>query len=75
MPYDGVPVLHNGLPVGKVTSSRYSPTLGRGFGLAWVPMHLSEEGTEVQIRVNGREAPARVSLEPVYDPEGKRLRE
>ena len=75
VPQDGVPVLLDDHPVGKVTSSRYSPTLGRGFGLAWVPAHLAEEGKEIQIRVNGQSTPARVTMEPVYDPEGKRLRE
>ena len=75
VPEDGVPVLHGGKPVGKVTSSRYSPTLKRGFGLAWVPAHLAQDGTEIQVRVRGQGAPARVRLEPVYDPEGKRLRE
>ena len=75
VPEDGVPVLLNGSPVGKVTSSRYSPTLRRGFGLAWVPIDLAEDGTRIQIRVDGRPAPARVAIQPVYDPEGRRLRE
>ena len=74
-PQDGTPVLRDGLPVGKVTSARFSPSVGRSFGLAWVPVDLSEEGDEIQIRVGGQAAPARVTLEPVYDPEGKRLRE
>ncbi|MFQ5872408.1 MAG: glycine cleavage T C-terminal barrel domain-containing protein, partial [Dehalococcoidia bacterium] len=75
VPQDGVPVLLDGWPVGRVTSSRYSPTLGRGFGLAWVPADLAEEGKKIGIRVDGQAAPARVTMEPVFDPEGKRLRE
>ncbi|MFQ5934034.1 MAG: aminomethyltransferase family protein, partial [Dehalococcoidia bacterium] len=75
VPQDGVPVLQDDWPVGKVTSSRYSPTLGRGFGLAWVPIDLAEEGREIRIRVDGQPVPARVTLNPVYDPEGKHLRE
>ncbi|MEE9199285.1 MAG: aminomethyltransferase family protein, partial [Dehalococcoidia bacterium] len=75
VPKDGVPVLLDGRPVGKVTSARLSPTLGTGFGLAWVPVNLAEEGKEIRIRVEGKAAPARVTLEPVYDPEGKHLRE
>ena len=41
VPQDGTPVLQDGMPVGKVTSARFSPSVGRGFGLAWVPVDLS----------------------------------
>ena len=75
VPLDGVPVLHGGKPVGKVTSSRLSPTRGKGFGLAWVPVELAEDGTRIHIRVDGIAAPASVQADPLYDPEGKRLRE
>ena len=75
LPLDGVPVLHDGRPVGKVTSSRFSPTQKKGFGLAWVPIELSEDGTRIDIRVDGSTAPASVRSDPLYDPEGKRLRE
>ena len=75
VPDDGDPIVDAGRPIGKVTSARLSPTLGRGFGLARVPAELAEEGREVQIRINGADVPASVTLSPVYDPEGKRLRE
>ncbi len=75
VPEDGVPVMHLGQPVGRVTSSRADPTTGRGFGLAWVPVELSEEGTQITIRVRDNSRPARVVHEAFYDPEGARLRE
>ena len=75
VPEDGVPVVTDGRPVGKVTSSRLSPTLDRGFGLAWVPIELSEAGGEIHIQVKGKPMRARVIDGPFYDPEGKRLRE
>ena len=75
VPDDGDPVLANGYPVGRVTSSRLSPTLGKGFGLALVPTELAEDGGRIWIRVDGRDVPAEVTLQPVYDPDGKRLRE
>ena len=75
VPEDGVPVVVNGSPVGRVTSSRLSPTLGRGFGLAWVPVELSEDGSRIHIQVNNRPHPAKVMTQPFYDPEGTRLRE
>ena len=75
VPHDGEAVVAGWAPVGRVTSSRMSPTLGKGFGLAWVPAHLAQEGKEIWIHVDGQDVPANVTLEPVYDPEGKRLRE
>lgn len=75
VPEDGDPVVAGDAPIGRVTSARLSPTLGKGFGLAWVPVELAEEGREIRIRVDGKDLPAQVTLQPLYDPEGKRLRE
>ena len=74
VPDDGDPVVVGDTPIGRVTSSRMSPTLGRGFGLAWVPNDLAEERREIFIRVGRQSFPAAITLEPFYDPEGKRLR-
>ena len=73
-PEDGTPVLSGARPVGRVTSARLSPTLGRGFGLAYVPPYLAVEGEAIQVLVADRPVSARVTLDPVYDPEGLRLR-
>ena len=75
VPEDGDPVVVGQRPVGRVTSARLSPTLGRGFGMAWVPTELASEGGEIRIQVDGKSSPATVTLQPFYDPEGKRLRE
>jgi sarcosine oxidase subunit alpha len=75
VPHDGSPVVAGFGPIGKVTSSRLSPTIGKGFGLAWVPIDLAEEGKPIQILVDGKTHDADVTLEPVYDPDGARLRE
>jgi sarcosine oxidase subunit alpha len=74
VPHDGDAVVSGFVPVGRVTSSRLSPTMGKGFGFAWVPMELAEEGKTIHIRVDGRTYPAGVTMEPFYDPDGKRLR-
>jgi sarcosine oxidase subunit alpha len=75
VPYDGSPVVAGFAPIGKVTSSRLSPTTGKGFGLAWVPIELAEEGKPIHILVDGKTHEADVTLEPVYDPDGTKLRE
>ena len=74
IPGDGVPVMLNGRPVGKVTSSRYSPTLNQGFGLVWVPIELAQDGKDIGIKVGKEIAPAKITIDPVYDPTGERLR-
>ena len=73
-PDDGTPVLSGARPVGRVTSARISPTMDRGFGLAWVPPYLAVEGETIEVLVADRPVTAHVTLEPVYDPEGLRLR-
>ena len=75
VPDDGSQIVDAGRPIGRITSARLSPTIGRGFGLARVPIALAEEGREIYVRVDGTDVPASVTLKPVYDPEGKRLRE
>ncbi len=74
VPEDGAPVVSNGRPVGRVTSARISPTIGKGFGLAWVPIGLAQEGVNIEILIKDRRSPAQVTLQSVYDPSGERLR-
>ena len=74
VPSDGNAVTVDGFPVGRVTSSRLSPTTGQAFGLARVPADLAQDGQQLHVHVNGRDLPARVRLQPLYDPEGERLR-
>ena len=73
-PLDGTPVVSAGRPIGRVTSARLSPTLNRGFGLAWVPPELAREGASIEVLIGERPVSARVTLHPLYDPEGHRLR-
>ncbi len=74
VPDDGVPVVAGGAPVGRVTSARRSPTTGKGFGLAWVPVELAEEGRLIDVLIDQKPQPAQVTLRPFYDPDGERLR-
>ena len=62
--------------VGRITSSRISPTLGRSICLGFVEPRLATAGTMVDVRlVDGRRVPVRVMLHHAhYDPEGLRLR-
>ena len=56
-------VLLGGDPAGIVTSGNFSPVLGHGIALAFLPPEV-EEGTEVAIDVRGEPTPARVVRTP-----------
>ena len=73
-PEDGTPVMSGNRPIGRVTSARLSPTMKQGFGLAWVPPEFAREGETIEVLIADRPVAARVTLHPVYDPEGHRLR-
>ena len=75
VPRDGDPVVAGGQPIGRVTSCRYSHVLGKSIGLAWVPISMAEEDTEIGVLVNGKPVPGKVVSQPFYDPDGGRLRE
>ena len=62
--------------VGRITSSRHSPTLGRSICLAQVAVHLAEPGTELTVLLpDGRRITARVTEHLAHvDPDGERLR-
>lgn len=64
-PRTGQSVLVAGEPAGEVTSGNFSPTLGRGIALAFLPPELAD-GSEVAIDVRGSEVAARVVPTPFY---------
>jgi len=62
--------------VGRITSSRWSPTLGRSICLGFVAPHLTDAGTVVTVQLPDRsriEATVTPQLAH-FDPEGVRLR-
>jgi sarcosine oxidase subunit alpha len=74
VPDEGCQVVEGQRPVGRVTSARYSPTLERSLGLAWVPAVRSAVGERFLIRWNDGDVPAIVVPLPFYDPSGQRLK-
>jgi aminomethyltransferase len=62
-PRTGSAVLLDGAVVGEVTSGNFSPVLGRGIALAFVPPTLAP-GTRVEVEVRGRRLPALVVRPP-----------
>ena len=62
----GYPVLHDGQPIGLVTSGSPCPTLGKNLGLAYVPTAHAALGSPLQVEVRGKGIEAKVVAIPFY---------
>ncbi|GAA5483766.1 glycine cleavage system aminomethyltransferase GcvT [Haloferula sargassicola] len=63
------PVLdEEGNPLGELASGVLSPSLGKGIGMAYLPVASAKPGTPLLIDVRGRHFPARVVKKPFYKP-------
>lgn len=63
IPRQGYPVSRDGLVVGEVTSGNFSPTLGHGIALAFLPPDTAD-GDACMVDVRGRDVPAIVTKLP-----------
>jgi aminomethyltransferase len=66
IPRPHYPVLLDGQEIGQVTSGTFSPTLGKGIALAYVPTDHAAVGTELAIVVRDQPHPARIVKTPFY---------
>ena len=62
-PRQGYSVMAGGKPAGTVTSGNFSPTLGRGIALAFLPPEV-EPGAVVEVEIRDRLVPADVVKPP-----------
>ena len=62
----GYEIVSDGLPIGRVTSGSFSPTLGRAIGMGYVQEDYSGPGTVVSVDIRGRPVEAEVTLLPFY---------
>jgi aminomethyltransferase len=60
------PILVNGANIGVVTSGTQSPSLGIGIGMGFVPTEFAKPGTEIEIEIRGKCAPAVIVPKPIY---------
>ena len=72
-PREGCTVLIDGRPAGELTSGNFSPVLGHGIGLAFLPPAV-EEGTAVEVDVRGSALPGRVVPVPFVAPASQSTR-
>ena len=65
-PRPGYELVHGDEVVGQVTSGVYSPTLGAGIAMGYLPAPAAAPGTEVGVRIRNRVIPARTERPPFY---------
>ena len=68
------PVRAGGEICGRVTSGGYGYTLGASIAYAYLPAEHAEPGTEVAVEVFGEWIDGAVRAEPLFDPDGARVR-
>jgi glycine cleavage system aminomethyltransferase T len=68
------PVRVDGRLAGRVTSGGYGYTIGRSIAYAHLPAQHSAPGTELEVEIFGRWVGGQVASEPLFDPEGERVR-
>jgi dimethylglycine dehydrogenase len=68
------PIWRGGKVVGFVTSGGYAHYAKASVALGLVPVEMIEEGAEFDIEILGDMRAARLITEPLFDPEGARMR-
>jgi dimethylglycine dehydrogenase len=67
-------IMKDGTAVGYVTSGAFGHCVGRSLAAGYIPTALARDGERFEIDILGEMRPATVRLEPLYDPQGLRLR-
>ena len=67
-------VKSNGEVVSRVMSGGQGYSVGESIAYAYLPVRLSEAGTELSVEVFGKEVPAEVISGPLWDPKHERAR-
>lgn len=68
------PILDNDKVLGYATSANYGYSVGRCIVYGYLPVEYATEGTAVDVEYFGERYRATVSKEPLYDPEGAKLK-
>ncbi len=67
-------IMKDGKCVGYISSGGYAHHVGKSMAMGFVPPELSQDGTSLEVEINGEFYPATVVVEPQYDPKGAKMR-
>ena len=73
--YGGEAISQNGNVVARLRSGGYGYTVGKNIGLAYLPLELAKEGTQLSVEVFGEKISARVDADVLYDAKGERIKQ
>jgi len=68
------PVRIDGAPVGRVTSGGYGYSVERSIAYAYLPAERASPGQPVEVEIFGEGVAGEVASEPLFDPQGARIR-
>ena len=68
------PILYGERVLGYVTSANYGHSIGRGIVYGYLPIDYAKVGTNVDVLYFGERLRATVANEPLYDPDGSRMK-
>lgn len=68
------PVFHNGKVCGWVTSGGYAHNANTSYAMAYVPKAQASETDGWEIEILGKRVTARLQAQPLFDPNGERMR-
>jgi glycine cleavage system aminomethyltransferase T len=68
------PISAGGEVVGYVTSANFGYSVGHSVAYGYLPIDLAGEGARVEVAYFGQAHGATVAREPLFDPQGERLR-
>ncbi len=68
------PILDGGRVLGYVTSANYGHSIGRGIVYGYLPIEYAKAGRKVDVLYFGERLQATVANEPLYDPDGRRMK-
>jgi glycine cleavage system T protein len=72
--YGGESVYVNGRIVGRIRTGNYGYSIGKDIGLVYLSVELARVGTEVEVETLGERISARVTVTPLVDLKGEKLR-
>jgi dimethylglycine dehydrogenase len=67
-------IMKDGAAVGYVTSGAYGHCVDKSLAAGYVPAALARDGQQFEIDILGKVCTATIRIEPLFDPQGLRLR-
>jgi len=67
-------VLKDGKAIGYITSGGYAHHMGQSMAMAYVETEYATPGTVLDVEILGEFYPIKILGEPLYDPEGRKMR-